>query len=355
MEQIRGLQGLRGIAACAVVWSHAYARAERTWITEIGRSSLDPHPALIQIGHFGVDLFFVLSGFLMTYLHRRDFGCPDASQEFLRRRIIRIVPLYWLLSAAGLLLLAFVPSVFSYHKSIELGWMVGCFAFIPWPMSDGFSSPIIGTGWTLDYEMYFYAIFALALLFRSGLRTLCAAMCASVALGLVFTPQHPWAQLVTGPLLLEFVLGVLVAFCARYLTQRTAVALMGIAIALILSGGDPYAQSSHQELTRVWCWGIPCALLLASTVHLAPSCQGRIGRFLVLLGDASYSIYLFQVFALPVVAVALRELRIPHILPIDLAIVILWMLACTAGVICWACIEKPLTLFLKRRPRLAHI
>lgn len=355
MEQIRGLQGLRGIAACAVVWSHAYARAERAWVTDIGRSFLDPHPALIQIGHFGVDLFFVLSGFLMTRLHRHDFGSSDAPQEFLQRRITRIVPLYWLLSTAGLLALALAPSIFSYHKAIEWGWMIGCFAFIPWPMSDGFSSPIIGTGWTLDYEMYFYVLFALALLFRRGLRILCALMCTSVILGLFFSPQHPWIQLLTGPMLLEFVLGVLVALSVQYLTRQTAPILMGIAIALILSGSGPYAQSSHQELTRVWCWGIPCALLLACTVRIAPSCEGRTGRYLVMLGDASYSIYLFQVFALPVIAVALRILRIPHILPIDLAIAVLWVLACGMGVVCWAYIEKPLSLFLKRRHRLARI
>lgn len=352
MEQIRGLQGLRGIAACAVVWSHAYARAERTWIAEIGRSYLDPHPAVIQIGHFGVDLFFVLSGFLMTYLHQRDFGQHDAPREFLRRRITRVVPLYWLLSAAGLLLLSLGPALFSYHKGIEWGWMLGCFAFIPWPMSDGFSSPIIGTGWTLDYEMYFYALFALALLFRGGFRILCALMSMSIILGFTLKPQHPWPQLLTSPMLLEFMLGAFIALYAQRFSRRAAIMLMAVSVVLIAVGGAPYARSANQELTRVWCWGIPSALLLVATVRLAPSCNGWIGRYLVRLGDASYSIYLFQVFALPTIAIALRSLRIPVLLPIDLAITVLWMLTCLMGVVCWSCIEKPMTLFFKRKHRL---
>lgn len=356
MEQIRGLQGLRGIAACAVVWSHSYARAERTWISEIGRSSIDAHPAIVQIGHFGVDLFFVLSGFLMTHLHRQDFGRSDVPREFLRRRITRIVPLYWLLSVGGLLALALAPALFSYHKAIEWGWMVGCFVFIPWPMSDGFSSPIIGTGWTLDYEMYFYVLFALTLLFRSGLRALFIGMCASVFVGLLLKPQHPWAHLLTGPLLLEFVFGVLVALSFQYLSRTMAIISMGIAIPLILAGGSPYASSSHQELTRVWCWGIPCAFLLAGIVRLAPSCRGRIGKSLVILGDASYSIYLFQVFALPVIAIALRYVKVTKVMPTDIGIAILWVMTCAAGVVCWISVEQPLMAFIRRsqNSRQAH-
>lgn len=86
--QIRGLQVLRAIAACAVVYSHAHSRAARAWQSESVIS-----PEFVLVGHAGVDLFLVLIGFLMMYLHADAFGKGIAGQ-FLRRRLIRIVPIY---------------------------------------------------------------------------------------------------------------------------------------------------------------------------------------------------------------------------------------------------------------------
>src|SRR6185369_12061084 len=143
-QKIDGLQVLRAIAACAVVWSHAYSRAHRIWPQN--SSILDGVYGLDSFGNFGVDLFFVLSGFLMAHLHANQMGANGAAINFIVRRIIRIVPIYWLLSSFGLLLLVAEPNLFSYHKGYEAGWVIGCFLFIPWPMYDGFNSPIIGAG-----------------------------------------------------------------------------------------------------------------------------------------------------------------------------------------------------------------
>ena len=359
MAHMKGLQVLRAIAACAVVYTHAYNRAERSWTADIGRSTLDHLPVVTQFGHFGVDLFFVLSGFLMMYLHRGAFGRPGAWREFLMRRIARIVPLYWTLSTLALALLLFIPQVFSYHKGVEVPWVLGCYLFVPIPMRDGFAIPVIGAGWTLDFEMYFYALFTVALLSRRGLALLFGVLTLSTTLGLAFSLQHPLQQLVTAPMLLDFLMGVIVALAvARWQVKpQRARTLMYGAVTLLVIGSFAYVsippvdtQFAPADVTRILAWGIPCALLVASVVWWNPRCDGPIGRALVPVGDASYSIYLFQVFALPAIAIALRAAHTPSRLPVDVAIALLWLLSCAAGMGCWAFFERPLTTWLKRKP-----
>ena len=264
--RIRGLQVLRGIAACAVVYSHAYRRAERSWAADIGSSLVDPIRPVTQLGHFGVDLFFILSGFLMMHLHRDAFGASGAPIEFLRRRLKRIVPLYWFLSALGLALLWLAPALFTYHTEIEWRWVLGCFAFVPWPMADGFSEPIIGAGWTLEYEMYFYVLFTLALIFSEGFIALCSVLLGSVLLGLLLDPHHPWLKLLTGPLLIEFLFGMLVALTVHRLPRRWVPALMTLAISAIAlgehnpiraPGTDPRVVLGHTVRRAVGVHGHP--------------------------------------------------------------------------------------------------
>jgi exopolysaccharide production protein ExoZ len=359
MAQMKGLQVLRAIAACAVVYSHAYNRAERSWTADIGRSTLDRLPVVTQFGHFGVDLFFILSGFLMMYLHREAFGRPGAWRDFLMRRIARIVPLYWTLSTLALALLLIIPQAFSYHKGVELPWVLGCYLFIPIPMRDGFAIPVIGAGWTLDFEMYFYALFTVALLSRRGLALLFVVLTLSTTIGLAFSLQHPLQQLVTAPMLLDFLMGAIVALAvARWqVPPRTARTLMYVAVVLIIAGSFAYVnippvdtQFAPADVTRIWTWGIPCTLLVASVVWWNPRCEGLVGHALVTVGDASYSIYLFQVFALPAIAIVLRKMHAPSLLPVDVAIALLWLLSCAAGIGCWAFLERPLTARLKRKP-----
>jgi exopolysaccharide production protein ExoZ len=128
--QLKSIQILRAAAALGVLLDHA------------GRW-LDVAP-IVDIGAAGVDLFFVISGFIMVYTSERLFGQTGAPQRFLARRIIRIVPLYWTLTAfAALVLFGFGPNT------------LGSYLFIP-----THRGPILTVGWTLNYEMMFYSLFA---------------------------------------------------------------------------------------------------------------------------------------------------------------------------------------------------
>jgi len=347
MQQIRVLQALRGIAACAVVYGHAYSRALIAWPDVARRAYVFHFRDLMFVGAAGVDLFFVLSGFLMVYLHRDQFG-QGMSWAFFKRRLARIVPLYWSLSIVGIILLYVAPRLFTHHTSREWPWIAGSFLFVPWPASTGFKEPIIGAGWTLDYEMYFYVLFAAAMLLRRGLTLLFGVMITSVVLGWLLRPGHPWAALVTNVLLLEFLMGAGVAVLVSRLQVSRAMSWLFVAVAVTWLGAT--ILHSPGEF-RVLGWGLPCALLVAGTVWMNGTLDHRVGRFTVMLGDASYSIYLFQVFALPCFAFVFTALHLVSRLPIDLIVFVVAAGSCAAGVLVSRFLERPMTDLARRYVR----
>ena len=146
MPTILALQILRAVAAVAVVLVHAgidlsyFGHTNVTWTTR---------------GNAGVDLFFVVSGFVMVYIASPQFGKREAPVQFFVRRLIRIVPLYWLLTTGYIV-----------AKSYPLAYIAASYLFIPAARPNGVLQPVILQGWTLTYEMFFYLLFAIAILLR---------------------------------------------------------------------------------------------------------------------------------------------------------------------------------------------
>lgn len=300
--QIRSIQVLRAIAASAVVYLHAYERTLSLWPENAGLLKV---PHLASLGNSGVDLFFVLSGFLMAHLHREQFGQPGASQAFFWRRLARIAPIYWILIALTLLGRLYMSGLYSHDRSLDWPWALGNFLFIPWPDSHGLVDRAVIVGWTLDYEMYFYVLFALALFFRTGLAWLAGVMLLSVVAGIIFAPTHPWPQLLTSPMLLEFLAGMGIAQIAL----RRVPAYAG-ALAVVIGCALLALSVTFPEVNRSIRWGIPMALIVLGSLWLRKEFRGGFGNMLVAAGDASYSIYLTQAFTLPAVAALLVAIGI---------------------------------------------
>lgn len=265
-QEILSLQYLRALAAIGVLLYH---RFEIFWI-----------------GAYGVDLFFVISGFVMIATTDTKNKTPSA---FLLERVIRVVPMYWLaIFAAGLLVLIGIP-VHQYDPSVVP--VISSMFFVPYENMDGEAWPVILQGWTLNYEMYFYAVFSLILLLPQHLRVwgLAACFVAPVTFGRVAPLQGAIFKTYTNPLVLEF-LGGAVLGRTYGLTLRNNSVLRALLISTLLAAG---LFASSFILGRL-AWGG-----LAVVVVVAALASERLGwvpniSWLKFLGAASFSIYIFQ-------------------------------------------------------------
>lgn len=322
--RILSLQVLRFAAASCVIALHV-------WQVVSGTPNGQDVGLVGTFGPFGVDVFFVLSGFIIA-----TTAPGRAGGLFLRRRLIRIVPLYWLLTLVMMALLARAGMLTARP-------LLASALFIPTLHAE----PYIVVGWTLCYEMLFYSAVAAVLLRpRWGwgwIAMLGLYAAASLARPLV---GGPLLQFIGSPLIAEFLAGVLIARAPRsalaaWLAGAAAVAALG---ALAVSGYQGVATApafaGSGDWRRVLVYGGPAALLVYSAVQL--DLRGRVWRALAYLGDASYAAYLVHVLVLVLVPAALMG---PALAPAAAA---LFGLSWLAAVGLHEGVEKPMQAALKR-------
>uniref|UniRef100_UPI0011DD4172 acyltransferase family protein n=1 Tax=Shewanella marina TaxID=487319 RepID=UPI0011DD4172 len=151
------IQVMRGFAAILVVFYHIYY---------ISKLYSDYNIRHFELLHLGVDIFFILSGFIMVYIiNKGDSFSNNMILKFLKDRIIRIVPLYWFFT-----IVMFLSYIFIFDKEKSIIELLKSLFFIPYYDSFSFGIyPILGVGWTLNYEMYFYFLIIISIyLFRSN-------------------------------------------------------------------------------------------------------------------------------------------------------------------------------------------
>jgi exopolysaccharide production protein ExoZ len=342
------IQILRALAATLVVVGHAFHDSGYV-AAQTARTAIDfPY---FDWG-FGVDIFFVISGFIMIYTTADSFGEPGAASTFLKRRFIRIAPLYWLMTAALIAVSVIAPRFL--NVQIE-NWhsIVTSYLFIPDIRGNGEVRPILAAGWTLNYEMFFYTIFAccLTLPLRRGVLWLVGFFVAISTIGASAALPGNALPFWTNSIVLEFVLGVLIGLACRAhwsLSGAQALTLTAGAIISVIAMGPTWG--CDQTLPRFICDGIPAALLIAAAAlgpRLSPT---RLVAFLVAVGDASYSLYLTHPFVLR----PLRNIWVAldgGALPLALYVLVCIPVAVTGALILYRLIEKPLTGALQRRMR----
>jgi peptidoglycan/LPS O-acetylase OafA/YrhL len=284
-EKLTSIQVLRAVAALGVVTFHLAAE-----INTVGT----PFPELF-IGSAGVDLFFVVSGYVMVSSSSSLFGAPGGAATFLSRRLIRIVPLYW---AASTVLLVHTLMRHSDLQSADLSWgaLIASFAFIPYPRPSGEFGPLLKVGWTLNYEMFFYVIFAAALAFRRAV-ALALVVCVVAGVAIASMAVWPGAQITSvwpAPIIAEFAFGVLVGAMklrGAQLSRWVSALLIIIGTALLLA---PYAFGLTEP--RLLLWGAPMAMIVAGAALGEWKGEGVFSRGMAKLGDASYALYLIHPF-----------------------------------------------------------
>ena len=340
------VQILRAAAALLVLAFHIQHEL-------IHRFGVSDAPAL-SFGAAGVDIFFVVSGFIMVWSTRGLAGQPGAAGVFMGRRLVRIVPLYWLTTLVFLVgALLWPPAGF---RGVDPALAVASFMFIPWPDQDGLHAPLYGLGWTLNHEMFFYVVFASCLAFaaRKLVPALSTVLVTIVLLGQA-VPDMPFVLKVwSNPIVLEFVAGAWIA-----VARINGVALSGwprmamIALGTALLVATAWLPGAGLEF-RALIWGGPAALIMAGAV-LGPEwpLRGPVARLFVLLGDASYSLYLvhFLVFSF-VRRIGMRVFDLAAMSPVLYALVAA-LLAISASVAVHLLFERPLHRYLLARLGLA--
>jgi exopolysaccharide production protein ExoZ len=300
------IQILRLLAAVAVVAFHAWGVAPEGFKVPEGAVSF-----VLSCGGHGVDLFFVISGFIIFYATHRATLTPA---EFLRRRVERIAPLYFVVTFAVTILAITLPATFGAHGWYTPRHILKSLAFIAF--TDG-EMPVVYMGWSLEYEMYFYLAVALLMaLTRDVWRNIVMIFSALPILGRIPATSATLGNYAffVDPMILEFVLGVIAAslFVNGRVNWPTAVAA-ACAIAVVLV---------TEPANRVIVSGIPSACLVTAAAFVSRKRLNPSWPELALarLGDASYSIYLAQVQTVSLASTSIASL-VPVIPPLLLVIV----------------------------------
>lgn len=302
-------------------------------------------------GIYGVDLFFVISGFVMVYTTAGKAVTPG---RFMLNRVVRIVPLYWVLTLAVFAIALIAPTLLQFTQANWLDLLRSLF-FVPFQKNGGLVQPILFLGWTLNYEMFFYALFALSLAVRSlGLRTglMIAVLILLVTVGQLVRPQGVVAVFYTDPIILEFAYGMALAYLNHRVDFRRWPTFWPVVLLLAASAGVAVAVAIRAEFElRAFYWGIPAALIVWAVVALEAQGWRYMGKRLLLVGAASYSLYLAHPFAfIPVEKlVKLAHLNTPALTPWLFVGSLALMLA--AGIVVHLLLERPLTEYFRSRTR----
>ncbi len=349
MATIIPIQVLRGAAALAVVILHGQHEAE----LYAGRSGPTFTPVAFPF-EAGVDVFFVISGFVMIYASRGLFGRHGARRRFLAHRVARVVPLYWSTTTLYLGLALVVPTLLN-GATPTLGYVVASYLFVPVARPDGLVQPIYSLGWTLNYEMFFYVVFALAIGLdrRRATAAILGVLALLSATGLVLSLPQPLATW-TDPLLLEFGIGI-----ALGLTRSEGVGLARLArVALALAGITLFAVQDGEPLAglaRALLYGVPAACLVAACGlgHDDTTDESRLDhwadRWGAWIGDASYALYLTHPFAIRGAREALRIAGLASFVPARVFLAIALATAAAAALLVHRAVERPLTRAARRR------
>jgi exopolysaccharide production protein ExoZ len=333
------IQALRAIAALLVVLYHAF---------DMWGLRIDPAAPGVSWGNgaAGVDIFFIISGFVMVISSRRLLDQPRAWSVFLRHRIVRIVPLYWLSTTAKLFAVLLFAGV-ALRTGLDFDYVARSYLFFPVVDSAGHFRPVIPVGWTLTYEFLFYLLFAVALALRVDvLRIVVPGLGLFAIVALSRTINWPDWTILFDTIVLEFVFGVVLGKVTQQ-GSRLPPALAGV---LVIAGfAAILALPLGPEHSRVLTWGLPAFAIVAGAVSLEPFVATALPRWLLALGDASYSVYLSHGFVLPVLGLMVAATGWSGIFSEGFTIALCLVVSSIAGWIVFMLIESPMLRVLKGR------
>ena len=297
-------------------------------------------------GYAGVEFFFVLSGFIIAHVHRQDIGRPERIRHFLRKRISRIYPVYWLVLTALLVGYAALPNL-APEAARDPYTVVTSYLLVP-----SESRTVLPVAWTLKHEVAFYLAFVAFLISARLGALLFGLWMAACALRLVEPATGFPASFILSPYNLLFALGVGVAHLHPRVPRQAAAALLVLGIAGFMAVGFSEQYLAPWPLgARTLAYGISAAAVVAALAR-ARYATPRSWSF---LGDASYAIYLLHLPAMNVAAILLAQLGVQVFLPPLVLLMALSCVAVLAGAAAHVMVERPLLAHLSRRRKIALV
>ena len=315
---ISNIQILRAIAAILVVAAHTVQAAKSYNL------STDFFYKVDIWGQAGVDIFFIISGFIMIYIQINKCKKP---LDFLKDRIERIVPLYWFLTLFIAALLIVFPQAFR-ELSLSANHLINSLFFINY--FNGDDHPLLYVGWTLEYEMLFYIVFAFSLFFKR--------IKYSILISILMLSTFVFYGL--SSIVIEFIYGMLVGFFFNKFKINSIFSLIFMLVGFYL-----LTVNWFTDIPRVLTWGIPSLLIFLGFLYFKPVNSS----LLEILGNASYSIYLVQVFSIPISYKIFSKIgSLNFIYMNEIYVIICMIISIIGGVLLHFTIEKPLARIIKK-------
>lgn len=342
---------LRALAVILVIYNHSM-------IICIDNKYLSVQQNFLYLQHWtsiGLDLFFVISGLIMAIVARSYSRKPSGWFNFFLKRVVRIIPLYWLYSTV----VYFERHIIKH--AVEPGEIVKTLLFFPVLAAKNAIYPIIGQGWSLTYEMYFYILIVIFLLLKSKhiFITLLSTMVIFAIAGYVINPADTTLKFLVTPILIEFALGVAVGIGYHYITTHTKINLKAIktggiiatltGILLMLASLFYNAQyisnpayvitDNTIALSRSLIWGIPCAVFVLGVLFMEYGFRLNMPKLLVKIGDASFTGYLVHILVIITIGKVYTKLGMANG---DIFIVAATVASTLVSLPLYTYIEKPL-------------
>jgi exopolysaccharide production protein ExoZ len=345
-KKIENIQALRGTAVLMVVVYHIWSFEKNFWDSD------KILPDVLKFGHIGVDLFFVISGFVIVTVTKGLFSQSGAIKTFLIKRITRIYPLYWLYTFLLVISYCILGTDFG-NFSTDFK------AFLLLPQG---KLPVLNVAWSLINEMHFYFVFAFLMFFNEKyLIKLLAIWSVFIIFGnifygvLVWNSDFHYLKLSLDPLTIEFIAGCIVAKMTyhnhkihRYKIYPEIIFLSGLVF--LIAGIMIYNKTGDSRIARAVLFSIPFSAVLYGSVAMERNGSVIFPRFLRKIGDASYSIYLSHVLVILAIGRIWRPFNIQGYAADNVVFnTIILIMVISFGLCSYRFIERPILLFFRKK------
>ncbi|EPY4221797.1 TPA: acyltransferase [Klebsiella pneumoniae] len=322
--QINSIQILRGIAALVVLLSHANHKTVQLGIQDAN---------IFSWGGIGVDIFFIISGFIMMLVTNKD----SSKLQFISNRIIRIIPAYWTVSFLALGVYLIAPSLV--NSSGGQTGIIQSFTLIKIPFDIKF---LVQNGWTLTFEFFFYLTF-IFFINRSGSQKVFLTFILFLFIDIVFLSTGEGIRsFLNDPIKYEFIFGA-----ALFLIYSGSLKEKVFGLLLIISASFAAKLFSVSIAVRTIEFGLPALFFvggLISIEQLLLKYKDKI-KYPLFLGEISYSLYLIHPFIIQTIAILTKKIFFLQYSPLFYFLVILFSMI--ASCIFHHLIEKKLTMKIK--------